>query len=187
MDTGKSVLVLNYTDRNKKVNTSNNFPLIHRLFGYQDPSIDYSQPFLSKVTGNVNHSGYISYQIDLPYKNSKGYKDLILNNKGSIDPQPDYVIIELPNLLESRYPSDLVSNSDMAILVCRSNRLWSSADDNLLNKLKELSISNLQFIINGVEIKEVESLLGELPKNRSNFRRQIKNTLRFQFYSKSQI
>ena len=95
--------------------------------------------------------------------------------------------IELPNLLEVTYPADLIANSDLVLLVCRSNRLWSKADDSLLENIKELSEAKLQFIINGVEIKEVETLLGELPKKRSKARKNIKNILRFQFYSKSQI
>jgi succinoglycan biosynthesis transport protein ExoP len=97
------------------------------------------------------------------------------------------VIMELPNILETNYPADLIGASDMVILVCRSNRLWSKADENLLDNIKELTASKLQFVINGVEIEEVEALLGELPKQRSKARRRIKNILRFQFHLKSHI
>jgi hypothetical protein len=65
--------------------------------------------------------------------------------------------------------------------------LWSKADENLLNNIKELVPSKLQFIINGVALDEVESLLGELPKKRSKARSKIKNILRFQFHLKNHI
>ena len=45
----------------------------------------------------------------------------------------------------------------------------------------------MQFILNGVELREVESLLGELPKNGSKTRIKVKNILRFQFYNNNTI
>ena len=60
-------------------------------------------------------------------------------------------------------------------------------DDNILMNIKELIQPKLRFIINGVAFDEVESLLGELPKNRSKMRKKIKNIMRFQFNSTSKI
>jgi len=79
-----------------------------------------------------------------------------------------------------------VANAAMSILVCRSNRLWTEADQSALEGFKNLS-PEISFIVNGVEIKEVETVLGELPKERTSFRTNLKNLLRFQFYSKSHI
>jgi len=45
----------------------------------------------------------------------------------------------------------------------------------------------MNFIINGVELNEVESVLGDLPKKSSPIRKKIKNLFRFQFFSKNQI
>ncbi|GAL71533.1 hypothetical protein [Jejuia pallidilutea] len=53
----------------------------------------------------------------------------------------------------------------MALLVCRSNRLWTKADHNILDHVKGLVGEKIKFIINGVDIKEVETVLGELPNN----------------------
>lgn len=80
-----------------------------------------------------------------------------------------------------------MTHSDIDILVCRSNRLWSEADQSALNGLFPLSGSKTNFIINGVELKEVESLLGDLPKKRSEFRKKIKSLFQFQFFTKNQI
>ena len=100
---------------------------------------------------------------------------------------PDCVIIELPSLLDYNYPSKLISNSDLVLMVCRANRLWSKADNNILKKLKTIVSDKLQFVINGVELNEVEAILGDLPMKRSNFRTTIKNIIDFQFFTSHRI
>jgi polysaccharide biosynthesis transport protein len=184
---GKSVLVLNHSHLNKQEISSNQFTLFHRLLGYQDPRIDYNHQFLAQRSDYLNESESMSYEVDEAYFNAKTYNDLTIKGVKVPNQHPDYVIIELPNILDTNYPADLIGASNLPLLVCRSNRLWSKADENLLNNIKEIVSSSLQFIINGVELDEVEALLGELPKQRSNFRKRIKNILRFQFYTKSHI
>ena len=149
--------------------------------------IDYNHPFLAQPSDYLSESESMSYKVDEAYFNAKTYNDLTIKGVKVPTQHPDYVIIEMPNILDTNYPADLIVSSNLALLVCRSNRLWSKADENLLNNIKEIVSSSLQFIINGVELDEVEALLGELPKQRSNFRKRIKNILRFQFYTKSHI
>jgi len=184
---GKSVLVLNHSSFNKPEIHSSQFTILHRILGYSDPRIDHSHPFLANVSNYLNKSQFSEYNIDDAFYNAKGYESLTISGSSVINQHPEYVIVELPNVLDTNYPSELIQNSDLVLLVCRSNRLWSKADDNLLNNIKEIAPSNLKFIINGVEIDEVEALLGELPKQRSNFRKKIKNIVRFQFYLKNHI
>lgn len=184
---GKSVLVLNHSYKQKQKSASGKFPLLHRLFGYDDPRNDYDQPFLAKVTDYLNKTEYQTYELDSSYRDASNHGELNISNATWIPGQPDYVLIEFPNILETNYPADLITNADMTLLVCRSNRLWSKADENIINNIKEIAGRKLHFVINGVEINEVETLLGELPKYRSKARRTIKNMLRFQFYSKSHI
>jgi hypothetical protein len=126
------------------------------------------------------------FKRDSQYQDITNYQELDFDNS-DLESSFDYVFIELPSVLETHYPIELISNSDLALLVCRSNRLWSAADENILNNIKENVQGNLRFIINGVEIEEVEALLGELPKKRSNTRRKLKNIVRFQFYSHNHI
>ena len=111
---------------------------------------------------------------------------LDLNNI-KLDFTPDYVIIELPAIIYNNHPAELFTQSDIDILICRANRLWSEADQSALNRLLPLSGSKMNFIVNGVELSEVESLLGELPKKRSKFRKKIKNIFKFQFFSENQL
>ena len=184
---GKSVVVLNHTNsRNLRVSSTKS-TWLYRLLGYDNPSIDYSHPFLESIQDKFDNSEYLEYNVTPSFRNINDYKNLDFVKKQDSIIEPDYVIIEFPNVLETNYPSKLISKSDLAILVCRSNRLWSIADENVLKNIKEILGSKLQFIINGVEINEVENVLGELPKKRSNVRRTLKNILRFQFYTKQHI
>ncbi|OIQ30371.1 MAG: hypothetical protein BM564_03110 [Bacteroidetes bacterium MedPE-SWsnd-G2] len=185
--TGNSVLVLNHSNFEKSEISSNQFTLLHRLLGYQDPRIDYANPFLAHTSAYLNENEFMTYDVNAEFFKAKNYDELTIKGTKVVTNNPDYVIIELPNILETNYPAELIGSSDLALLICRSNRLWSKADENLLNNIKEIVPSKLQFIINGVELDEIEALLGELPKQRSNFRKRIKNIFRFQFYLKSHI
>jgi polysaccharide biosynthesis transport protein len=161
---GKSVLLLNYKDK------------IQENFKNED----FNKSIISiDIKDSENHN----YQINKNFYNSESYNDLTTINNNEYD----YVIIELPNIIEVNYPIKLVMNSDITILVCRSNRLWTKADNNLLNNIKELLNDKLYFIINGVEANEVETVLGSLGKKPSKLNRFVKNLLRLQFYSESEI
>lgn len=184
---GKSLVVLNHSDVIKPITGSEQYPLLSRLLGYEDPRVDYDHPFLANPSNYLEASEYLNYEVDQQFYSANSYEELTIKSTSIPEKSLDYVIIELPNILDTNYPADLIMASDLVVLVCRSNRLWSKADDNLLNNIKELAPSKLQFIINGVALDEVESLLGELPKKRSKARSKIKNILRFQFHLKNHI
>jgi hypothetical protein len=75
----------------------------------------------------------------------------------------------------------------MPLLVCRSNRAWNDADKIAVNSIMKLTDHKPRFILNGVELCEIESILGDLPRKRSWFRQKIKNIVRLQLSSKTQI
>jgi hypothetical protein len=79
-----------------------------------------------------------------------------------------------------------MTNADMGILVCRSNRIWTEADQSSVNNLLDQSASKIKFIVNGVSINEIESVLGDLPKE-SVFRKKIKAMFKFQFSLKTRF
>ena len=184
---GRKVLLLNYSDK-KQLNTrQRKFPLVNRLLGYQDPRIDFNNSFLSDTTTYLQPSQYAFYNLNERFFEIKNYKEIIELNNISINFEPDYVFIELPALIYNNYPAGLVANADLSVLICRSNRLWAEADQAALDNLLVLAENNMRFIINGVEIKEAESVLGDLPKKSSSFRKKVKNIFRFQFFTKTQI
>jgi uncharacterized protein involved in exopolysaccharide biosynthesis len=183
----KKILFINYSIEQQNSKKERKFPFLTRLLGYPDPRIDFDNPFLSEPTTYLEPSEYHTYTINEQFYKAKNYTDLLEQNNIKLDFVPDYVIIELPPIIYNNYPSELFTHSDIDILVCRSNRLWSEADQSALNDLLPISGSKMHFAINGVELKEVESLLGELPKKRSEFRNKIKTIFQFQFFTKNQI
>ncbi|MBK9392027.1 MAG: hypothetical protein IPN68_18260 [Bacteroidetes bacterium] len=61
------------------------------------------------------------------------------------------------------------------------------ADQSVLDTLARVARNKIHFILNGVELVAVESVMGELPKERSLFRRKMKDFFRFQFFTENQI
>lgn len=184
---GKKVLVLNYSNKEQHINKQRKFSIIDKLLGSQDPRIDFDNPFLSDVSTYLDSSEFYTYTIDRQFYKVKDYTDILQLNNITLDFTPDYVIIELPAIIYNNYPAELFTQSDIDILVCRSSRLWSEADQSALKNLLPVSGKKMNLIVNGVEIKEVESLLGDLTKKRSQFRKRIKNMFKFQFFSKNQL
>ena len=184
---GKKILFLNYYNDQNNSRKQSRFPLLTKILGYQDPRINFDNPFLSHPKNYLQPSEYFTYDINDQFYKAKNYQDILEQNNIQLDFIPDYVIIELPPIIHNNYPAELFIESDIDILICRSNRLWSEADDYALGGLLTTTAFKTHFVINGVELKEIESLLGDLPKKRSDFRKKLKSFFQFQFFTKSQI
>lgn len=100
----------------------------------------------------------------------------------------DFVIIEMPDLLNNSFPNKLMKLFDQAYLVCSANREWTLADQNSLNMLqKSLVKTTPEIILNGVDVSVMEAYVGEVPKKRSAFRILLKKLIRFQFRTTTRI
>lgn len=203
---GKKVLVLNfsreslqqfetsqlgYTGSPPRKSTSGvhrkrkRFSLLHFLLGYQDMRIDYDSPFLQDPSEYLSKEETLYYSVNSDYFSVKDYSDLLRINSFEMKDRPDYVLIELPPILYYSYPNELVSSADLAVLVCRANRIWQEADGTALRNVSEFLSSEPKFFLNGVNLNEVESLFGDLPKHRSKISRVLRNLVRFQFYNRA--
>jgi succinoglycan biosynthesis transport protein ExoP len=157
------------------------------LLGYPDTRIDFESPFLENPQNYLNTSEYLTYNFSEQFNSVNNYQDILKQNNYEISYIPDFVLIEFPPILFYHCPPDLISNADLPVLVCRSNRAWSEADHGALDILMKLTEKKTHFILNGVEPLVIESVLGDLPRKRSWLRRAIKNFFRFQFFSKNQL
>ncbi|OOV25808.1 hypothetical protein BXU11_14150 [Flavobacterium sp. LM5] len=184
---GKEVVMLTYEGAKKIVRQHPKFSGLNKFLGYADPRIDYDNPFLADVSSYLNETEYYTYAINNTFYNAQNYSDILNQNGITLNCVPDFVIIELPPLIDYIYPTELINQADLNIIVCRSNRVWSDADQLAMKNIMETVASKINFIINGVHINEVESILGELPKKRSLLRRKLKSMFKFQFFSKAQI
>ncbi|SDS24252.1 GumC family protein [Winogradskyella sediminis] len=184
---GHSVKVINHSNEKLSIAKPPKYTWLYKFFGYQNPTIDYKHPFLTAVTDNsLEAEEYQTYSVGADYRDIKSVNDLGIDINES-ENTPDYILIELPSMLECNYPAELLTKSDLALMVCRSNRLWSNADNTMLDQVKSLLGGKVKFIINGVDLKEVENVIGELPKERSATRVRLKNMFRFQFYTSNHI
>lgn len=184
---GKKIVFLNYDTKQKPIKQQRKFSFITKILGYPDPRIDLNNPFLADVSDYLDDSEYHSYAMNSSFYNAKKYTDILEQNNITLNYTPDFVIIELPSLINYNYPAELITYADLGILVCRSNRVWSDADQLAVSNLLATSASKINVIVNGVDLNEIESVLGDLPKTRSVFRKKIKAMFKFQFFSKSQI
>lgn len=75
------------------------------------------------------------------------------------------------------------------MLIVRANRAWAKADKNSFEDFMSVmdDHNSLQVVLNGVEINEMENILGDLPKERSKFRQSMKNILRLRFFTKRNL
>jgi hypothetical protein len=105
--------------------------------------------FLADVGTYLSDSEYHSTKWTINSMKQKNYKDLLEQNNITLNYDPDFVLIELPALIYNNYPADLMTNADMGILVCRSNRIWTEADQSSVNNLLDQSASKIKFIVNG--------------------------------------
>jgi polysaccharide biosynthesis transport protein len=160
--------------------------LVARLLGYKGHRIDSSSPFLQNPEAYLDKTEYMHYRVDVEYNSISSYEDIIEANKMLLDFKPEYVFIEMPPILYYSYPQQLVASADLAIILCRANRVWSDADQGAINTLKEITRQEPVVLLNGVESEVVESVLGDLPKKRSWIRRIMKNIIRLQFKSRYQ-
>lgn len=138
---------------------------------------------------NLTSSDYklINYTVTPEFHNVSDITDL--DEKVISKENFDYTFVEIPDILNNSYPVQLVKESNYSILVVRANRAWTEADKNSVKDFKSVEQEDnlLQVILNGVEINEMEHILGDLPKERSRFRRGLKNALRLRFFTKTKF
>jgi hypothetical protein len=171
----------------KFVKPHNNFSFINWLFGFPNTRVDHQSPFLAPPETHLSPDEHFVYQVDKNYFTATDYTELLQAGKFRQQPVPDYVLIELPSILYYPYPKGLVASSSLSILVCRSNRVWSSADKGALETWMKFTSQDPLFLLNGVDLQVVESVFGELPQKRSRFRRIVKKIASFQFIARQQI
>ena len=171
----------------KKTRTKQRMSIIHWILGYPDARIDIDSPFLSETAKRLDPGEYMTYEISEKFYSVQSYKDILEQNSFDLNFVPDFVLIELPPILFYPYPVELVTNADLPVLVCRSNRVWSDADRGALDVLMKLTEHPAHFILNGVELPVIESVLGDLPKKRSKLRRLLKKLVRLEFFSRNHI
>jgi polysaccharide biosynthesis transport protein len=185
MEQGKKVFFLNLSGSTAPIKPANKYPLFQKLFGYQDPRIDTQNAFLQNPETYLHTDDYMNGTGNAAFQHAADIETICKNVFTKETAIPDYLFIELPALLKDNYSAPLIAGADLVILTCRSNRVWSEADKQVVQDILPLTGTKIHAILNGVEVQETESLIGDLPKKRSWIRKKIKSLIRFQFFSKN--
>ena len=190
---GEKILYLNYTFH------PTNDLVKEKVMDTTQSNLDKPKSFLKKIFSQITsfsllideeiskNADDLTYQIDETFMEKQDVLELVHTNALSSLDIYKYVFIEIPSILYYPFPNDLIKKSDLSILLLRANREWKSADSGSLKMLSDTLASPPLGILNGVEIEEIETVLGTLPKKRSLFRRIVKNLINFQFYTKQSI
>lgn len=155
-------------------------------------SMDYRALFLiPENEGNTPSAGQYDL-FEYPY-NSKLYARASLSE---LHPaltserlqEYDFIFVEAPAIISKAFPVQLFKEAHHIYLVVRANRPWSQADKNALAVFRDIAPEpEPSVILNGVELLEMESVLGDLPKKRSWGRRVLKNVIQLRFFSKRKL
>ena len=100
----------------------------------------------------------VSYKVDKSFYEARAH-DIVPVERMT---DAEILIIELPPLIMSDYPVELIRQFDMAFLICRADREWVKADQTALDSFIKISGINPQIILNEVEIDIVEEILGKV-------------------------
>jgi polysaccharide biosynthesis transport protein len=129
-----------------------------------DEIIDSSEMTLEIPETTQKSGEQIVLQLNDRYHTIKNYRQILENYNSSGADDADYILIELPPILSFSYPAELVSSADLSVMICRSTRSWSEADQGALETIMRLNRRHPLFLLNGVNLNVVKSSIGKLPK-----------------------
>jgi uncharacterized protein involved in exopolysaccharide biosynthesis/cellulose biosynthesis protein BcsQ len=153
-------------------------PGVRLLNDHYDFPEEHTTMTLEIPENGKNSEEHMMYRVDESYYSIKNYGELLERTQSETNIVPDYILIELPPVLYHPYPAGLVSSADLSILVIRSTRSWSQADQGALETLMKLTHQSPLFLLNGVDMQVVKSALGELPKSKSKSgKKKVKTTI----------
>jgi hypothetical protein len=147
------------------------------------PGVDQQQDSVTE-----GHPDRVYFNPDSIKTDSRSNKSLI-KVLGIDDPEKkyDFICIEVPALMTAQFPLKMISQAHELVLVCRANRIWTNADSNVLNTLKNAFGKPPALLVNGVRAEAMEDFLGDLPKPRSRFKKAVKQFARFNFSGQNSI
>jgi len=147
--------------------------------GFKLLQVNYTYP--GEETGNMADTYRLQISPDLLRETS-----LIQSLQKNISNtgEYDYVLIEMPSIIDSSFPIHLVREMNINLLVCNAKRSWKNSDDKALQMLHEAGAQKISLVLNGIELDVSEAFLGECDKKRSWFRIKLKQLVGLEFQSK---
>ena len=105
-------------------------------------------------------------------------KEIVAENKSE---EYRYIFFEIPAIIGSDLPIQMMRDADLSLLVLKANRNWNKADAMALESYSNIVDHQVSSILNGADVDVLESIIGEIPKKRSSFRKKMKQFAKLQF------
>lgn len=118
------------------------------------------------------------FPIDRAYLNTHAPEQILESGYDLRD--YDFVFVQIPALLQSRYPVDLMEKMDVAFMTVKATRVWRKADGHSLNEISDVLKVQPRVVLNGVAPEDMEEVIGEVAKRRSALRKLLKRILTLQ-------
>lgn len=125
--------------------------------------------------GETPYYDYVQYDTDKRFVNAENINELI--PMGYDSNLYDFTILILKPIITNPYPMHLVEQFHLSLNITGAYRNWNRADETALNEIKDMLPREPRLILNGIEPDYMQSVLGEIQKDRSFVRRFIKRLL----------
>lgn len=96
-----------------------------------------------------------------------------------------FIFLEIPAIIGEALPIKIMRKADLSFITLKSSRVWNSADEKALKNYNKIIDHEVSVILNGTDIYALETIIGEITKERSVFRKRIKSLAKLQFGPKS--
>jgi hypothetical protein len=148
------------------------------LYLYPETSLNHDEKIMEENPKVVASK----YRVTDELIDYNGISDFLKENESGPQDDISYTILEIPELKRYPIPSQLISMSNLSILIVHAQKSWTSSDKFQLKNYQKLTEGKVKVILNHVEPDLLESIYGEIPKKRSAFRRKLKMVLGGQKY-----
>jgi uncharacterized protein involved in exopolysaccharide biosynthesis/LysM repeat protein len=185
------ILVLMFSTSNTDGKTLIQEQLANKLrqVGYNTLSMNYHLPSYQPKFSHepLKDEDYYTYEMEAGFFNVSDITE-IFDEEATFDLKSyDYVLLEIPSIIDHPYPPELIKKMDFGISIVRANRTWKAADMNALQSIKEFMNFEPTVLLNGANPEFLQELIGELPRKRSRLRRVLKKAIKLQFFERYQL
>jgi len=105
------------------------------------------------------------------------YREYIHTTSILGEDQVDVSIVIHPNVLQFNYNKLLITRDSINLYILNAATIWGNAEKSKLQELKNLGISKDHVVLMNVNLYELESIIGEISKKRSQIRIFFKRLL----------
>ncbi|GAB3177195.1 SPOR domain-containing protein [Telluribacter humicola] len=124
------------------------------------------------------HSNSVAGEYAYKWGPDLGDLDALKSNVPTTDwEQVEFVLVELPALLNSPLLTRWVQQAGFSLLVADATAVWDTSDQYALQNYLDTSSAPVGLLLNQVKHDQMDELIGDIPRDRSSIRQWLKNLL----------